>query len=68
MLAFYADLNLFELEGSSNNTSISTLYNMGFSFYQKGLDANLSNAMFDPLMWKKASMIADRCKLEVIDL
>lgn len=47
MLVFYADLNLFELEGSSNNNSISTLYNMGFSFYQKDVDANLSNAMFD---------------------
>lgn len=47
MLAFYADLNLFELEGSSNNTSVSTLYNMGISFYQKVLYANLSNAMFD---------------------
>lgn len=47
MLAFYADLNVFELEDSSNNTSISTLYNMGFSFYQEGLDANWSNAMFD---------------------
>lgn len=47
MLVFYADLNLFELEGSSNNNSISTLYNMGFSFYQKDLDANLGKAVFD---------------------
>lgn len=47
MLAFYADLNVLELEGSSNNMSISILYNMGFSYYQEGLDANLSNAMFD---------------------
>lgn len=47
MLVFYADLNLSELEGSSNNSSISTLYNMGFSFYQKDLDAIWSNAVFD---------------------